>query len=903
MKVKSKFVVLLVLLAMAVSCFAMVAVGAEEPTPSKFRVLTDGTETEVPTLTEEDGVASLSGKLANGTALLVLDQELSLSNRVSFDLNINYDSKGVTTEKVNDQEIYEFLNYFTLNFQQPAQFATEEGGEPAPSAGLDDLTAKNFIFDRWPEDGATNGLQMKICYTEEWLTWSDRVNMYDFVAGGTQIERGLTISSNTAREDWSAAYNSGYTIHVVIGKEFYENQEQMYYQFTTYLRDSGPLTTVFRTPLTNVIGASDSTAPYYLSLGVTNTVPSLSSTIDIKVSNLLIEDLSGTISDRQIYLQKEQEKQLSATFEDEGTIEWKSDDESIATVDQNGKVTGVSGGNTKVTARIGGAIAECTVYVVEDLSINKKELTISAGRDYIIEAMSNPQGLKNEWVSTNEEVATVDENGMVHGVAPGTCQIKAVLAGIEAVCDVTVQEYTQVPDVVEDEYSILFSEGAEGGVNITNTTYGYATNGSIRDGYMVFAVNAPLDLSKVYSFDLTVTGDSTHAWLANEAYLGKYMGIYLNQMNPQDGALKAEDFVTYPSGSDVKNGAQLNLHFVYDWMHVGIGYNRGMHFVQSAGGWSQRNTLETLPYGNALAMTLNSGGLKVKVRLAVEGENLVMTLHPYTAAGNLVTDTATFPGYSDAPYGPVTFTFPMERVVTNPDAEGNYYMALVFGNEINGADSALNFRIDNINTGDPEGITLNRDTLSVEKGKSEQLFASLLPSGVEGCTVQWISSNELIAQVDQSGNVTGVSSGTADITVQIAGTNLSAVCKVTVIGNVTITRPEKTQFQLTDSSVTLTAASDPAGAELKWSSSDIRIATVDKNGKVSFKKEGTVVITASFGDISDKIELTIGAAPEEGEQGGCGSSIAGGSGIALAGLVVVGAAALVMLKNRKEKKK
>lgn len=63
----------------------------------------------------------------------------------------------------------------------------------------------------------------------------------------------------------------------------------------------------------------------------------------------------------------------------------------------------------------------------------------------------------------------------------------------------------------------------------------------------------------------------------------------------------------------------------------------------------------------------------------------------------------------------------------------------------------------------------------------------------------------------------------------------------------------KTKLNLeTEKSEALIATVTPEDAEVVWSSSDEKIATVDKNGKVSAIKEGTVTITAAIKDTDKK---------------------------------------------------
>ncbi len=80
-----------------------------------------------------------------------------------------------------------------------------------------------------------------------------------------------------------------------------------------------------------------------------------------------------------------------------------------------------------------------------------------------------------------------------------------------------------------------------------------------------------------------------------------------------------------------------------------------------------------------------------------------------------------------------------------------------------------------------QGISLNKNTLSLTAGKTEQLVATITPEYATNKSVTWSSSKPTVADVDQDGNVTAKDkAGTAVITVTTADGNFSAECTVTV---------------------------------------------------------------------------------------------------------------------------
>ncbi len=78
------------------------------------------------------------------------------------------------------------------------------------------------------------------------------------------------------------------------------------------------------------------------------------------------------------------------------------------------------------------------------------------------------------------------------------------------------------------------------------------------------------------------------------------------------------------------------------------------------------------------------------------------------------------------------------------------------------------------------GIKLNKNTTSIEKGADETLTVSFLPEGASSVDLVWSSDKQSIATVSASGKVTGVSAGTAVITVKSKDGKLSDTCTVTV---------------------------------------------------------------------------------------------------------------------------
>ena len=139
---------------------------------------------------------------------------------------------------------------------------------------------------------------------------------------------------------------------------------------------------------------------------------------------------------------------------------------------------------------------------------------------------------------------------------------------------------------------------------------------------------------------------------------------------------------------------------------------------------------------------------------------------------------------------------------------------------------------------------------SAETGTAT-LMATVAPEYASDKTVFWLTSNEKVATVDDNGKVKAVGSGEAKITATAGGKYASCTVKVTVlVAGITLDKTEL-DMTIDDEPVTLVAKVIPEGATDKtviWSSSNDRVATVDANGKVTAVGNGEATITAKAGD-------------------------------------------------------
>ena len=129
---------------------------------------------------------------------------------------------------------------------------------------------------------------------------------------------------------------------------------------------------------------------------------------------------------------------------------------------------------------------------------------------------------------------------------------------------------------------------------------------------------------------------------------------------------------------------------------------------------------------------------------------------------------------------------------------------------------------------------------------SKELDEAKMAEATATLELEFVSSNEEVATVDEGGLVTAVDVGEAEITVSVKDQELSATCKVTVENPVKdIEVPEELEFTVGDEAKKIEAKVIPEDAvdyEIQYESSDEKIATVDEDGNVTPVAEGECII-------------------------------------------------------------
>ena len=467
------------------------------------------------------------------------------------------------------------------------------------------------------------------------------------------------------------------------------------------------------------------------------------------------------------------------------TIIWSSDNETVATVSSAGdvvaKVPGIA--NISVKTHDGGMTATCRVTVVSKkisvsgVSLDNATLSMIEGETRTLKAAVTPEDATDKsvtWSSDNTSVADVTSTGVVVAKTPGTATItvKTNDGGKTADCRVTVQsKIVSVYGVSLSDYYLSMTED---------------------DTYALTATVMPEDAT-----DKTVTWSSSNTDVATVSSEGlvtaRSEGSAEITVKTNDGGKTATCSVNVKAKVIPVAGISLDISSV----------------------------------------TLNVGQTQV----------LAATVSPDNATDKTVTWNSS------------------NVVVASVSAEG-VVRAVSAGTATISA-TAGNFTADCSVTVvmSVASVSLNKTELTIEKGKSETLTATVSPSDATDKTVSWKSSNTSVATVDQNGKVTAVNAGSAVITVTTKDGSKTATCNVTVVIPVTSVSLNKTELTIEKGkSETLTATVSPSDATNKavtWQSSNTAVATVDQNGKVTAKELGNVTITVTTKDGSKTASCSV----------------------------------------------
>ena len=148
-------------------------------------------------------------------------------------------------------------------------------------------------------------------------------------------------------------------------------------------------------------------------------------------------------------------------------------------------------------------------------------------------------------------------------------------------------------------------------------------------------------------------------------------------------------------------------------------------------------------------------------------------------------------------------------------------------------------------------VSLDKTDLTLEQGESASLVCTVSPTNASDNSVIWSSTDEKVAKVDASGQVTAIAPGTATIIVKANDNGKRASCTVTVVpppvlvSSITLSQTSATlAFGQTLALTATVLPEDATDPTVVWTSSNEKVATVSNGTVTASNTAGTVTITA-----------------------------------------------------------
>ncbi|MDR2563983.1 MAG: Ig-like domain-containing protein [Prevotellaceae bacterium] len=162
------------------------------------------------------------------------------------------------------------------------------------------------------------------------------------------------------------------------------------------------------------------------------------------------------------------------------------------------------------------------------------------------------------------------------------------------------------------------------------------------------------------------------------------------------------------------------------------------------------------------------------------------------------------------------------------------------------------------------GVGVSDRTLRLSIGEEKSLTATVIPATACNKAIKWTSASPEIATVDASGKVRGTGCGKTTIRVATQESDFAALCEVEVgkpvsgirLSDVSVEISVNQEFQLSAEVMPETACNKA----ISWSSGNIAIASISKDGRIKGLKCGQTTITArsSEGNHTVTCRLTVG---------------------------------------------
>ncbi len=516
-------------------------------------------------------------------------------------------------------------------------------------------------------------------------------------------------------------------------------------------------------------------------------------------------------------------------------VSWSSSDDTVATVDQNGLVTGIQEGNVTITATSedGDHTSESAVEILavittirlNSIKITPQTATLTEGDVLDLAVQFIPANATNKnvtWTSSDTSVATVDQNGQVTTIAPGNVEIVATAedGNRTSDSDIEVTASTQlIPlnSILVTPQSLSMTEGDVIGLSLqflpanatnknvtwTSSDASIATvdqNGqvtAIQRGNVTIAVTSE-EGGYVTDSSITVLEDEDAGCGADYEEQNSIVIIEAENLDFASGWTRKTEVTGYtgdayiewlggdnfstPGSGLIATSIRINTPgtYIFQWRNkVGAGTDSKEHNDS----WLRFKDADDFFGRKANGSIVYPKGSGKTPEVAGDGSEGWLKVY---SSGTLDWSWSTLTNDNNTHEIYVTFDTPGVYSMEISGRSNNHLIDRIALSRdgVDGTDLSLEETLCN-GIESATGISVTPKTASVEEGNTLTLNYEITPANATDKEVSWTSSDAAIATVDQNGLVTGIQEGDVTISVKTndGGFTDTAAIQVTAIDN------------------------------------------------------------------------------------------------------------------------
>ena len=538
---------------------------------------------------------------------------------------------------------------------------------------------------------------------------------------------------------------------------------------------------------------------------------------------------------------------------DNQNVTWSSSDPNVATVDNSGTVVAKSAGTAAITVLTEdqGKTATCVVRVwkkVTGVSLDQTTLGLNVGESTSLTATVAPGDAANRnvsWSSSANAVATVDAAGRVTAVSAGTATITVTTEdqGKTATCAVTVST-VPVSGVTLDKRALTLLVGDTRTLTAvvapdtaTNKTVSWTSG----DSDIVSVANGVITALAPGEATITATAGSKSDTCTVKVYAAA-TGVTISdsagpiQLNV--GGSKALSATVTPDGANqAVNWSSSNTGVATvsaDGVVTAVSPGSAVITASSAADATKQDSCSFTVVQPATDLDLPQTSLDFDLSTATKTAVLSATITPGDSTDPVIwsiSDTGV------AQLSAASMENGVSTVTVYALKAGSATISVTCGEQSGRCTVSV--------TNPATGVLLDNGTLTLTRGDTKQLLATVLPADAQD-NVGWSSSDTAVATVTD-GLVRAVAKGTATITATANGH--SATCSVTVepvlVSSLTMASDPISLAENDNRQLSAAVNENATDKGIIWHSSNDTVATVSADGMVTAVSAGTATITAT----------------------------------------------------------